>query len=169
MALQRSRSSTKLLTRISRLMALAAIAAAGCASVPQDREAEAARAEAVTDILAEPLDEEAYGTPRRCISESAYRDFESLGDRHVLFKGPGGKLWLNELRGRCPGLERSSTLVFRTHGFQICDMDQFQVTDWFLWERYQRWPWHWPEGIPCTLGRFRPVSEAQVEAIKAAL
>ncbi|MDZ7670884.1 MAG: DUF6491 family protein [Gammaproteobacteria bacterium] len=142
-----------MLTWMTRLMALAAIAAAGCASAPQERETESARAEALADILAEPLDEDAYSTPRRCISESAYRDFEPLGDRHVLFKGPGGKLWLNELRGRCPGLERSRRLVFRTHSFQICDMDQFQVTDWFLWERYQRWPWHWPAGDLLHAGR----------------
>lgn len=139
-----------------------------CVSAPEraDRQEQA---ESVADILSEPLAAEDYDPPRRCISEASYRDFRPIGDRFLVFEGPGDTLWLNELRGRCPGLDRTSTLVFRTRGFQMCEFDQFQLSDWFTWSRYQRWPWRWPEGIPCTLGRFQRVNEAQVEALKAAV
>ncbi|MDZ7668077.1 MAG: hypothetical protein U5Q16_01185 [Gammaproteobacteria bacterium] len=70
MAQQHPRGSAHMLTWMTRLMALAAIAAAGCASAPQERETESARGRRprARDILAEPLDEDAYSTPRRCIS-----------------------------------------------------------------------------------------------------
>lgn len=147
----------------------AALLLAGCAASPERAEQQARQQEAIDDILSQPLDEEEYGKPRRCISERAYHDFEPLGDRYVVFKGLGGKLWLNELRGRCPGLERGRTLVFKTQGFQICELDRFYVSDWFIWERYQRWPWEWTSGIPCTLGEFRPITEEQLEAMRATL
>ena len=146
---------------------LSALLAAGCASAP--RQPEAAQAEALEDILSQPLDAEEYGKPRRCISQYAYRDFEPLGERFVVFEGPGNRLWLNELRGRCPGLDRASSLAFRSRGFQLCELDQFKVTDVFAWERYQRWPWRWMDGIPCTLGKFQPISTEQVEAQRATL
>jgi len=78
---------------------LPALLLAGCAASPGQPQAE--QAEALEDILARPLDAEEYGKPRHCISEYAYRDFEPLGERFVVFEGPGGRLWLNELRGRC--------------------------------------------------------------------
>jgi len=146
---------------------LPVLLAAGCASGPE--QPEAAQSEALEEILSQPLDAEEYGKPRRCISEYAYRDFEPLGDRFVVFEGPGNRPWLNELRGRCPGLDRASTLAFRNRGFQLCELDQFKVTDVFAWERYQRWPWRWMDGIPCTLGRFQPISAEQLEALRATL
>jgi len=51
----------------------------------------------------------------------------------------------------------------------MCDMDSFEVTDWFDWPWYRRWPWHWGGswgvGMRCTLGKFQPVTEDQVNAI----
>lgn len=145
---------------------------AGCAS-SAEREAETRRekqqAETVAEILATPLDQEEYGAPRRCISSRAYNSFQPLGDRYLLFEGLGDKLWLNEVRGHCPQLEHAHNLAFRQRGMQLCELDQFKIVDWFAWSRYQRWPWDWMEGIPCTLGRFQPVSEEQVESLRAAL
>jgi len=146
---------------------LPALLMAGCAGSPAEPTGE--QPEALEDILSQPLDAEEYGEPRRCISEYAYRDFEPLGERLVVFEGPGGRLWLNELRGRCPGLDRASSLAFRSRGFQLCELDQFKVTDVFAWERYQRWPWRWMDGIPCTLGKFQPISTEQLEALRATL
>jgi hypothetical protein len=140
----------------------------GCAASQPDPQ-EQARVEALEDILNQPLDAEEYGTPRRCISSFTYRNFEPLSDRYLLFEGPRDQLWLNELRGRCPGLRRGSALAFDMRGNQICDLDRFKVTEWFQWPRYRRWPWDWLDGVPCTLGKFQPVSEAQVEAIRATL
>lgn len=154
-----------------RLLCLAFVSiVAGCAATSAERaEDRAATEETLERILSEPLDEAEYGKPRRCISQYAYRDFEPLGERFVVFEGPGNRLWLNELRGRCPGLDRASTLAFRNRGFQLCELDQFKVTDVFAWERYQRWPWRWMDGIPCTLGKFQPISTEQLEALRATL
>lgn len=143
------------------------LAIGGCAATPAEERAE--ENEALEDILSQPLDRDEYATPRRCISQYAYRDFEPVGDRYVLFEGPGDKLWLNELRGHCPGLRHATALAFENRGNQICDLDRFKITDLFAWARFRRWPWEWVEGIPCTLGKFQPVTPAQVEAIEAAL
>jgi hypothetical protein len=148
---------------------LAALICAGCAGPQRAPEEQAQVQEKLEDILSQPLDAEEYGTASRCISQYAYRDFEPLGEQYVLFEGTGGKLWLNELRGRCPGLRHGSALAFDMRGSQICDLDRFKVTDWFHWSRYRRWPWDWVEGIPCTLGKFQPVSAEQAEAIRATL
>lgn len=146
-----------------------ALLVGGCAAGQPDPQAQAQRQESLDDILNQPLDADEYGTPRRCISQFAYRDFQPLGDRYVLFEGPGDRLWLNELRGRCPGLQRSSALAFDTRGNQICELDRFKITDWFVLSRFSRPPWDWLEGIPCTLGKFQPVTPDQVEAVRAAL
>ena len=58
---------------------------------------------------------------------------------------------------------------------RICDMDRFQVADWFYWPWYRRWYWpgywgpDWGMGVHCSLGKFQPVTEAQVAEIEAVL
>lgn len=158
---------------LTRAVLLVMLVAGGCASKPTLDEGAAERTQAhqsVDEILSRPMAAEEYGgTPRRCISKYAYHDFQPLGDAYVLFKGSGDKLWLNELRGRCPGLGHSSALAFDIRGNQLCELDRFKITDWFDWARYRRWPWDWLDGIPCTLGKFQPVNAEQVDAIRAAL
>ena len=47
------------------------------------------------------------------------------------------------------------------------------VLDWFAWPWYRRWPWRWGMnygvGMRCTLGKFQPVSQAQVDDIEAVI
>lgn len=145
------------------------LALGGCAATEQQAEQQAAREETLEQILSQPLDAEEYGTPRRCVSSFVSRDFQPLGEQHLLFEGRGDQLWLNELRGRCPGLRHAQALAFDSRGSQICELDRFKVADVFQWSRFQRWPWDWMDGIPCTLGKFQPVSPEQVEALRAAL
>jgi hypothetical protein len=56
---------------------------------------------------------------------------------------------------------------------RICEMDSFQVVDWFDWPWYRRWPWHWRAdwgmGMQCTLGKFQPITESQLGEIEAVL
>ena len=58
---------------------------------------------------------------------------------------------------------------------RICDMDRFEVADWFLWPWYRRWYWpcYWSPnrgmGVQCSLGKFQPVTEAQLAAIEDAI
>jgi hypothetical protein len=158
-------------TRVDRLaaMVIAGAWAVGCATAPADLEHRERVDQTVAGILSEPLPADAYQTSRRCISRASIRDFEVLSDRHLLFEAPRGTFWLNELRGRCPGVNRHRTLVFEAHGMQLCDMDQFTVTDLWHWPRYQRWPWRWVDGLRCSLGRFQPVTETQADTLREAL
>lgn len=146
----------------------------GCASNPEaDARREAVEAE-IGAILAEPLDIETYGETRRCLTDRESRNFYALDDKRIVFEGYRDRLWLNTLIGRCPDLRWGDTLRVRSVSWsRICEMDRFVVTDWFEWPWYRRWPWRWStdfgSGVPCTLGKFQPVTEQQVEAIERVL
>jgi hypothetical protein len=157
-----------------------AVTLSACAAAPPEGEEQPQIEEDLATILSEPLDAEEYGESQRCVSSLALRNFELLGDRHILFEGPRGRYWLNELRMRCPGLRSgpASALVFdsRGGGAQVCSLDRFAVTPWFYDPRPRRW-WQRrsafdrglpPDAIPCTLGAFQPISADQAEAIRAA-
>ena len=130
-------------------------------SRPQKRE------EDIATILSEPLDAAEYGEAKRCLAPNQYRDIRILDDQRIVFYGARGKLWLNTLRMRCPELRRDSVLRVKTLSTmgRICDLDSFEVRDWF------GAPWYrpWGGGMRCSLGKFQPVTEAQVDAIRAAL
>lgn len=143
----------------------------GCATSP---EAEARRAAAEADIdeiMSYELDPDEYGEVKKCLAEHEYDNFRPLGDRHILFEGRRGKLWINTLRGRCNDLRHGDVLVVKlTMGSRMCDMDRFEVTDWFDYPWYRRWGWGgWGSGASCSLGKFHPVTEAQVAEIEAVL
>lgn len=153
--------------------AVALLLAAGCAGTRQSEERVRHNEERIAQILSEPLDTEAYAESRRCLAPREYRDVEILDDQRIVFEGPGDQYWLNTLRVRCPDLRRGAVLRVQTVSAlgRICDMDSFEAGDWFDWPWYQslRWPWYGRSGIRCTLGRFQPVTAAQVEAIRSAL
>ena len=140
-----------------------------CATSP---EAEARRANMEADIdeiLSYELDPAEYGQVKRCLAEREYDNFRPLGDRHILFEGRRGKQWINTLRGRCHDLHHGDALVVKiTMGSRMCDMDRFEVADWFDYPRY-RGAGSWGTGVPCALGKFHPVTEAQVAEIESVL
>ena len=141
----------------------------GCATSP---EAEARRANAEADIdeiLSYELDPTEYGEVKRCLSDHEFDNFRPLGDRHILFEGRRGKLWINALRGRCSDLRHSDVMVVRKYtGSRMCELDRFRVTDWFGFAGGRR-PSDWGTGPTCLLGEFHPVTEAQVEEIETVL
>jgi hypothetical protein len=128
----------------------------------------------IAAILSIPLDPSEYGTPKRCLRDMDFRTFRALDDRRILFEGRRGQLWINTLRMRCPDLRFGDVLIVKSFsGGRLCDMDTFQVADWFDWPWYRRWPWHWGGswgmGARCSLGVFQPVTEGQVAEIEAVL
>ena len=137
------------------------VALAGCATSPEVEERRAA-------IL--PLKSGEHGAVKRCLSQNEFRSFRALDDRHILFIGRADRRWLNTLRSRCPDLRYGHVLVTRPFsGTRICDLDRFEVADWFAWPWYRRWPWTWGTwgtGMACTFGQFQAVSEAQVDEIE---
>ena len=159
-----------------RVLSLAIIAALLCAScaVSPDVESRRQAIEAdIDEILSLPLDPAEFGETKRCLADSEYRSFRPLGDRHILFEGRRNKLWVNTLRSRCTQLRHGDVLVTRSlSGLRMCDMDRFEVADWFEWPMYRRWPWQWGSwaaGPVCSLGKFQPVTEAQLDEIEALL
>lgn len=156
------------------LACAAALLCASCAVSPEAESQRQAIEADIADILSMPLDPAELGDSKRCLSDSQYRSFHALDDRRILFEGHGDRLWINTLRSRCPDLRYGDILVVRSFsGRQMCDTDSFEVADWFDWPWYRRWPWHWGSswgvGMRCTLGKFQPVTEAQVSAIEEVL
>lgn len=152
----------------------AALFLAGCATSPEVESRRQAIEADIDEVLSYPLDPAEFGETKRCLSDTQYRNFRPLGDRHILFEGRRDKRWINALRGRCHDLRWGDVLVVRSFsGMRMCDMDRFHVTDWFAWPWYRRWPWqwggNWSSGISCMLGKFQPVTEAQVAEIEALL
>ena len=146
---------------------------AGCASTEEGEQRARETEEEIAQILSQPLEAEEYVEAQRCLSPHEFKNIEILDDQRILFEGRGDQYWLNTLRMRCPDLRRGDVLRVRTLSAigRICDMDSFQVGDWFDWPWYRslRWPWYGNTGIRCTLGKFQPVTPSQVESIKAAL
>ena len=150
-----------------------ALVLAGCASAPEIEERRAAINADIDEILSLTLDSEELGEPERCISEAQYRNFRALGDRHMLFEGSRDRLWVNTLRGRCVDLAHGDYLITRPFSARrLCDGDRFEVAEWFDRPFYRSWPWtwgRWPTGPSCTLGKFQPVTQGQVDEIEALL
>ena len=154
------------------LASAAALLCASCATSPEVESRRQAIEADITEILSAPLDPAEFGETKRCLSESEYRNFRALDDRRILFEGRRGKQWINTLRTRCPELRHGQVLIVKSFSARrMCDADRFEVAEWFDWPWYRRWPWSWGgswgTGATCALGKFQPVTEAQVAEIEA--
>ena len=135
---------------------------AGCAASPEEEHKRMEMEADVDDILSQYVDPAEYGEPGNCLSDRQVRRYRALGTRHLLFEGRQGQLWVNVLRGRCPGLDSYSVFIMRPNlAGRLCDMDHFSVVD--------------RVGSPtiaapnCVLGEFKPVTEAQIKEVEARL
>ncbi len=150
-----------IVNRIQRALVLAsAMALAVHAVAASPAEQQAARQDAIDKILSQPLPADAYAKPERCLASHQYDSVDILDDRHLVFKGMGDRIWVNELRRRCIGMHRRDVLQFEMHANRVCDLDTFQAFTPGL------------GGIrsgSCSLGRFEPVTAAQLEAMRAAV
>jgi hypothetical protein len=137
------------------------LAAAGCATSPED-EARRKEMEAdVDEILAYELDPAEVGEPRNCLSNNDFRSYRALGNRHLLFEGQQGRLWVNVLRGRCSGLDDDSVFIMMpSMPGRLCEFDRFNVVDRFESLSSAR------SAPVCVLGEFKPVTEAQVKEVE---
>ena len=112
------------------------------------------------EILANPLEDSAYVDDVRCLAVGRYRQVDILNHRVLVFRGRGGRAWINLLPRPCPGLHRHMVLAIETRGSRICSRDQFRGM-----------PRIGPEGATgfCSLGTFRPVEADNLDAIRGAL
>ena len=160
-------------SRYASLLALAALLLlAGCATSPEAESRRLAIEADINEILSVQLDPAEFGGTKRCLSESQYRNFRPLDDRHLLFYGRRDRMWINTLRNRCTDLRYGDVLIVRPFsGRRMCDTDTFEVAEWFDWPWYRRAPWYWGRswstGMRCSLGKFQPVTPAMVAEIEA--
>lgn len=133
----------------------------GCATSPEDQRKRQEMEADIDDILSLELDPAEYGEPSNCLSDSKYRSYRALGTRHLLFRGRQGQLWINVLRGRCPGLDDDSVFIMTPNmSGRLCDSDRFKLVDRLdSLSRASTAP-------TCILGEFRPVTEDQVTEIE---
>ncbi len=163
--------------RPNNLVSMACVASlllASCAVSPEAENRRLQQQASIAEILSQPLDPAEYGVTKRCLSETEYRSFRALDDRHILFTGRDNRMWINTLRLSCPDLRHGDVLIIRQFsGTRMCDADTFEVAEWFDWPWYRRWPWSWGSdwgvGRRCALGKFQPVTEAQVAEIEAVI
>jgi len=145
---------------------------AGCATSPETVTRRQIADAQINTILSEQLDPAEYGEIKSCLADREYRNFSVLDDRHILFEGLRGKLWVNTLPARCPDLRYGSLIRVESFSWsRLCENDSFMVGDWFDRTWYRSWPWHWGRGMgmQCSLGKFQPVTKDQVDEIRAAL
>lgn len=151
------------MSRTTAICTLVAIAlfGTGCATTPDDGTGKQPIGERINEVLDLPYEGGEEPELQRCLSESRIRNFEPLGDRHMLFEGRRGEYWVNRLRGRCPDLDGNTLLSVRTGGLinQFCDGDRFSLRDWFTAGRGRNL------SAVCSLGKFQSVTEAQVQDI----
>lgn len=146
------------------LITASLLTAAGCATSPEDEDRRKAMEADIDEILAYENDPAEVGEPRNCLSENEFRSHRPLGNRHLLFEGKRGQLWVNVLRGRCSSLDTNSVLVMKPSlSGRLCEMDRFNVVYRFESLSSAR------SAPSCVLGEFKPVTEAQVEEIEARL
>ena len=96
---------------------------------------------------------------KRCLTMSRVSTTEIIDSQTILFHVVGGDTYVNRLPRRCPGLRRNDALMFDVRGSQICDLDSVSVL--------QTWGVGFTPGVSCRLGRFVPVTEDDVEALRS--
>ena len=94
----------------------------------------------------------------RCVALNRLRSTEVLNDRNILFHMRGKTVYRNVLPRRCPSLQNNRSFSYRTSMNRLCDNDLITV---LMDAGLSQMP-----GPTCTLGKFYPVTEAEVEALR---
>ena len=110
--------------------------AAGCAPVERG----------VAEVPVAELAGRSAGAPQRCVTIRSGEALRVLDERRLLY-GSGRTLWVNQLRGQCPGLDRMDALLaVEATGSQYCSGDKVRSLD----------PVTGATGPNCILGDFIP-------------
>ncbi len=108
---------------------------------------------------AQDREREAVGATRDCIDLSRVTGRSATGPQTIRFEQLGGRVYVNELPGRCPGLRQQSNgfgaLAFEVYGDRICRGDRVRVVD----SPGQGIGAAYRQSIPCPLGDFRLVED----------
>lgn len=121
------------------LIALASLLAAACATVDPHTDTEGPLPEGVLN----------------CVSLRQVQRIDIMDQQHILFYLRGGEIYTNHLLGKCPGLRRNDTIMYRTTLNQVCRLDMFTIL--------RNVGGGFMPGATCTLGSFHPTSREETE------
>ncbi len=115
----------------------------------------------VDEILASAPQPDGRSGPVSCLPNTAYTDIEVVTPELLLFHGRGDRMWLNQTRQACLGTRVDPVLAFEMRDRRLCDFDSVAVA--------HNLGGYWSTAVPCSLGKFDPVSPEQAELVKAEL
>lgn len=79
--------------------------------------------------LAKLLEGRTPGKPVHCINLRATDSSEIIDGTAIVYKGPGGRLYVNRPRGGADNLRRDDILVTKTVTAQLCNIDVVTLVD----------------------------------------
>jgi Family of unknown function (DUF6491) len=127
------------------------IVLAGCAYSDADT-APAPIRDKEAKILARELKGKVAGEPRSCISNSRNISSIRISDDTLLYRESGRTVYVNKLRGPCPGLTRGDDImVVETFSGQLCSGDLIRLVD----------RTSGIQGPVCSLGEFTPYKKVK--------
>ena len=94
----------------------------------------------------------------RCIDTRRISDTQIIDQQNILFRMRDHTIYHNELPHRCPGLRRGKAFSYRTTISRLCSNDSITLLDTFGMGMTR--------GPSCGLGKFRPVSKEEAEALR---
>jgi hypothetical protein len=111
------------------MTALLAGAVLVSSAVPALADVRATRAERGAVKLASMLEGRAAGKPVDCIDLRRVQSTEVIDGHAIVYRLPGGKLYVNEPRSGKASLDRDDILVTKTHSDQLCSIDIVRLYD----------------------------------------
>ena len=94
----------------------------------------------------------------RCIDTRRISNTRIVDKQNILFYMRGGVIYHNELPRACMGLRTGKTISYRTSLSRLCSNDLITLLDNFGMGMSR--------GPSCAIGKFRPVSKEEAEAIR---
>ncbi len=136
-----------LMTRsISSVLLALTFLASGAVLAQGEAAAEAEEEESTAEALT--FDREG----ERCVLTRNIRSTDIIDDQTVIFEMRGGQNYLNNLAYECRGLRFARGFGYSVSTGRLCNVDSIIVFD---------------RGIGCGLGTFYPITEEEVELLKA--
>lgn len=79
--------------------------------------------------LAKLLEGRTAGKPVNCINQRSIDSVQIIDRTAIVYRMAGGALYVNRVRGGAAFLDRDDTLVTKTTGSQLCDLDIVTLVD----------------------------------------
>lgn len=142
------------------VLAAAGLVLGACATQPQPV-ADGAPSPSIDEILASALQPDGDSRSVSCLPGTAYTEVEVINPELLLFHGRGDRMWLNRTRQACLGSRIDPVLAFDKRNTRLCDLDSVAVA--------HNLGGYWSTGVPCSLGKFDPISPEQADLVRAEL